>query len=118
MMLPEGRGFYAENHRAVLVIFACAALGYKKSAAISDRLFLLREIEKLLLLLMGEITYRREALPEAVLRVSGKVQEPLCSFLKETAEMAQKYQGERFACIFSGKCRKIFEKQRADAEGF
>ena len=26
---------------AVLVIFACAALGYKKSAAISDRLFLL-----------------------------------------------------------------------------
>ena len=59
----------------VLVIFACAALGYGKSAGISARLFLLREIEKLLLLLMGEITYRKEALPEAMLRVSEKIQE-------------------------------------------
>ena len=103
---------------AVLVIFACAALGDKKSAAISDRLFLLREIEKLLLLLMGEITYRREALPEAVLRVSGKVQEPLCSFLKETAEMAQKYQGERFACIFRENAEKYLKNSELTQKDF
>ena len=103
---------------AVLVIFACAALGYKKSAAISDRLFLLREIEKLLLLLMGEITYRREALPEAVLRVSGKVQEPLCSFVKETAEMAQKYQGERFACIFRENAEKYLKNSELTQKDF
>lgn len=103
---------------AVLVIFACAALGYKKSAAISDRLFLLREIEKLLLLLMGEITYRREALPEAVLRVSGKVQEPLCSFFERDGRDGTEISGRAFCLYFSGKCRKIFEKQRADAEGF
>lgn len=84
----------------VLVVFSCAALGYGKSIKISRRLFLLREIEKTLLLLMGEITYRKEALPEAMLRVSDKVQKPLCDFLKETSMMAQKYQGERFACIF------------------
>ena len=46
---------------AALVIFACGALGYGKSAGISARLSLLREIEKMLLLLMGEITYRKEA---------------------------------------------------------
>lgn len=91
---------------AALVIFACGALGYGKSAGISARLSLLREIEKMLLLLMGEITYRKEALPEAMLCVSGKVQEPLGSFLKETAKMAQKYQGERFACIFRENAEK------------
>lgn len=94
---------------ATLVIFACAALGYGKSAEISARLFLLREIEKMLLLLMGEITYRKEALPEAMLRVSGKIQEPLCSFLKETAKMAQKYQSERFAGIFRGNAEKYLK---------
>ena len=102
---------------AVLVIFACAALGYKKSAAISDRLFLLREIEKLLLLLMGEITYRREALPEAVLTCSGKVQEP-CAVFERDGRDGTEISGRAFCLYFSGKCRKIFEKQRADAEGF
>ena len=79
---------------------------------------MLREIEKLLLLLMGEITYRREALPEAVLRVSGKVQEPLCSFLKETAEMAQKYQGERFACIFRENAEKYLKNSELTQKDF
>lgn len=102
---------------AVLVIFACAALGYKKSAAISDRLFLLREIEKLLLLLMGEITYRREALPEAVLRVSGKCKNP-CAVFERDGRDGTEISGRAFCLYFSGKCRKIFEKQRADAEGF
>ena len=90
----------------VLVIFSCTALGYGKSAKISSRLFLLREIEKALLLLMGEITYRKEALPEAMFRVSGKVQKPLCDFFKETATMAQKYPGERFTNIFKVNAEK------------
>ena len=102
----------------VLVIFACSALGYKKSAGISERLFLLREIEKTLLFLMGEITYRKETLPEAMLRVSGKVQEPLCCFLEETAKMAQKYQGERFACIFRENAEKYLKEWNVTQKDF
>lgn len=102
----------------VLVIFACAALGYGKSAGISARLFLLREIEKMLLLLMGEITYRKETLPEAMLRVSGKVQEPLHGFLKETAKMAQKYQGERFAGIFRENAEKYLKNSDLTQKDF
>lgn len=90
----------------VLVIFSCTALGYGKSAKISRRLLLLREIEKALLLLMGEITYRKEALPEAMIRISGKVQEPLGVFFKETATMAKKYPGEPFAHIFKINAEK------------
>ena len=103
---------------AALVIFACGALGYGKSAGISARLSLLREIEKMLLLLMGEITYRKEALPEAMLRVSGKVQEPLDSFLKDTAKMAQKYQGERFACIFRENAEKYLKNSNLAQKDF
>ena len=88
----------------VLVIFACSALGYKKSAGISERLFLLREIEK--------------TLPEAMLRVSGKVQEPLCCFLEETAKMAQKYQGERFACIFRENAEKYLKEWNVTQKDF
>ena len=102
----------------VLVIFACAALGYGKSAGISARLFLLREIEKLLLLLMGEITYRKEALPEAMLRVSEKIQEPFRGFLKETAKMAQKYQGERFSFIFRENAEKYLKNSALTEKDF
>lgn len=102
----------------VLVIFACAALGYGKSAGISARLFLLREIEKMLLLLMGEITYRKETLPEAMLCVSGKVQEPLHVFLRETAKMAQKYQGERFAGIFRENAEKYLKNSDLTQKDF
>ena len=105
----------------VLVVFSCAALGYNKSMEISRRLFQLREIEKTVLLLMGEITYRREALPEAMLRVSDKVREPLCSFLKETAETAGQYQGERFSDIFqenAGKYLKENALTKKDLEEF
>lgn len=88
---------------AVLVVFSCGAFGYLKSAEMSGRLAQLMEIQKMVLLLLGEITYRREALPEALKRVSEKCREPLAGFLKEVSHTAGLYEGERFADIFSGK---------------
>lgn len=94
---------------AVLVVFSCAALGYSKSVGLSKRLRQLREIEKMVFLLLGEITYRREALPEALQRVAKKCGEPLAGFLQEVSDTAVLYQGERFSGIFREKVQKHME---------
>lgn len=98
----------------VLVVFSCAGLGCSKKAALSRRIAGLREIEKLLLLLEGEITYRKEALPEALLRVADKVREPFSGFLKEVSGTASLYQGERFSCIFREKVQEYLKNSGMD----
>lgn len=89
---------------AVLVIFACTALGYSQSLTFQKRLGCLEEIRKMTILLLGEITYRREALPQAMERVSGKVGAPFCDFLK-------KYRRKQEAVRESGFPRFLPEEQ-------
>ena len=77
---------------AALVIFSCAAIGYRKSLNYSRRLRQLEEIQKMLYFLLGEITYRKEALPEAMMRVAEKTRSPLSEFLREIfSQSAEKY---------------------------
>ena len=90
---------------AVLVIFFCSALGYSKSIHMTRRLQQLREIEKMVFLILGEITYRREALPEALGTVAYRLPEPLAGFLKEVSEAAGQYQGACFQEIFREKAK-------------
>ena len=90
---------------AVLVIFSCSAQGYSKSIHMTRRLQQLREIEKMVFLILGEITYRREALPEALGTVAYRLPEPLAGFLKEVSEAAGQYQGACFQEIFREKAK-------------
>ena len=76
---------------AVLVIFSCSALGYSKSIHMTRRLQQLREIEKMVFLILGEITYRREALPEALGTVAYRLPEPLAGFQEIFREKAKTY---------------------------
>lgn len=94
---------------AVLVIFACTALGYSQSLTFQKRLGCLEEIRKMTILLLGEITYRREALPQAMERVSGKVGVPFCDFLKEVSKEAGSCQGIRFSQIFTGRAESFLK---------
>ena len=48
---------------ALLVVLSCGAMGYGKSLSYTKRQRELEEIQKMLYFLLGEITYRREALP-------------------------------------------------------
>ena len=90
---------------AGLGIFSCSALGYSKSIHMTRRLQQLREIEKMVFLILGEITYRREALPEALGTVAYRLPEPLAGFLKEVSEAAGQYQGACFQEIFREKAK-------------
>ena len=66
----------------VLVVFSCTAMGWNQSIAVENRLRQLREIEKLVHLILGEITYRKEALPEVLLHTSRKAASPFDVFLR------------------------------------
>ena len=94
---------------ALLVILACTAMGYGKSLNYSKRLRELEEIQKMVYFLLGEITYRREALPEAMVRVADKIRPPLSQFLREVSKAAKEYQGERFSRIFALKAREYLK---------
>lgn len=105
----------------ILVIFSCSALGYSKSQTMTERLRQLREIEKMVFLILGEITYKREALPEALHGVAVKLQEPFSGFLEEVSKAAGAYQGACFQEIFRertetylGQCALV----RKDLEEF
>lgn len=84
----------------VLVLFSCTALGWGKSMTLQKRLDQLREIEKIVHLLLGEITYRKETLPEALVRTSQKTVPPFDEFLQEVSRQASLFQGECFSKIF------------------
>lgn len=106
---------------ALLVILSCGAMGYGKSLNYSKRLRELEEIQKMVYFLLGEITYRREALPEAMLRVADKSRPPLSRFLLEVSKAAKAYQGERFSRIFALKAREHLKDTsltKEDLEGF
>ena len=104
----------------VLVILSCTAIGYGKSLNYSARLRELEEIQKMVYFLLGEITYRREALPEAMVRVADKIRPPLSQFLREVSKAAKEYQGERFSRIFALKAREYLKDSsltKEDLEG-
>ena len=94
---------------ALLVVLSCGAMGYGKSLSYTKRQRELEEIQKMLYFLLGEITYRREALPEAMVRVADKIRPPLSDFLREVSRAAKEYQGERFSKIFSQKAEKYLK---------
>ena len=94
----------------VLVIFSCTAIGYGKSLDYSRRQRQLEEIQKMLHFLLGEIIYRKEALPEAMMRVAEKTRPPLSEFLREISKEAKENQGERFSLIFSQTAVKYLKE--------
>ena len=106
---------------ALLVVLSCGAMGYGKSLSYTKRQRELEEIQKMLYFLLGEITYRREALPEAMVRVADKIRPPLSDFLREVSRAAKEYQGERFSKIFSQKAEKYLKETsltKTDLEEF
>lgn len=105
----------------VLVLFSCTALGWSRSMTLQKRLEQLREVEKMVHLILGEITYRKETLPEALLRISEKTAPPFSEFLREVSRQASLFQGDCFSKIFretAQQCLKDSALHKKDLEAF
>ena len=91
-----------------LVVLSCTALGFERSLKLTRRLSGLRELQRMVLLIKGEISYRKEALPEALIRAAGRLTPPFSDFLRNVAERADAYDGILFADIFMQEAETAF----------
>ena len=99
-----------------LILFACSALGFEKSRQYAGRIRQLRELQRMTLLLIVEITYRKAALPEALMRTAGKIREPFAGFLKKTAQRADAFDSTRFSELFAQEAESAFQHTQLTGE--
>ena len=68
---------------ACLILSASSLLGVQKSRQFTKRIEQLQELQRIVLLIQGEILYKNAALPEALRSSAGKVKVPFDSFLRQ-----------------------------------
>lgn len=79
---------------AAAVVLACTALGFRVSRELSCRVKSLRELERLMLMLSGEIQYAKTPLNEAMCELSRRAQGAFGPFFGEAAaSMEQREKG-------------------------
>ncbi len=85
---------------AVLVVAASAGIGFSYSLRLGRRLEQLRQLERMTILLKGEISYGCAALPEALASIGRKMPEPFSRFLEEVADRLSGYPDKSFQQVF------------------
>ena len=67
----------------ILVVTSSAGIGFSYSFHLGRRLEQLRQLQRMALLLRGEISYGNTALTEALSSIGRKLEEPYCFFLNQ-----------------------------------
>lgn len=88
----------------VLIIFASGFLGMLFSKEAEGKLNTLYEIQQILIMLKGEITYNKAPASEAFLNLSGHVKEPFKSFFQKTGEELDKSFGKTLEAVWRECC--------------
>ena len=84
----------------VLVVCSCSGIGIYFSTTLKDRLCQLREIQKILLLLRGDIRYANTPLSEALYTISVRHEGELKAFLRWVSEELEKMEGQTISQIW------------------
>lgn len=82
-----------------MIVLSCFGLGMIKSAEIQKRYRLLKEWERLILLIRQEVSYN-EPLPEAYRKVGSRARPPFDCFLKNLSDHLKVYGGKSFSEVF------------------
>ncbi len=75
------------------ILSGSTGIGLRLAGELDLRIQELLEIQKIMLLLKGEIRYMHQSLPEAFLHLSAAAPPPFCEFFRHTAEALEKRQG-------------------------
>lgn len=101
---------------AVIVCVSGFVLGLKKAFIVEERLELLNEFEKSVLLLRGEIRYSSATLPEAVLSVGNRINGSLKNFYNSLYECLMNSPGISFAKLWEEQCELFFDKEEIHSD--
>lgn len=83
------------------VCLSCAGMGFLKSFQLSRRMKELKQLHRIFLLLKGKIEFGGETLPESLMDIGEKTNEPFANFLMKAAEKLNSYSGSTFAHVFA-----------------
>lgn len=99
----------------MLVLTAAASGGFYMGFCLEERLRLLLEERRLLLMLEGEIRFIRSSFQEAFLSIGSRAGEPFASFFKETGKRLTGREGE-FSSIWEEETKHLSGSHLKEAD--
>lgn len=87
-----------------MIMFATAFLGFGFSREAQGKLNTLYEIQRILIMLKGEITYNKAPVADAFINLSHHVKEPFAGFFKKTGEELDKSFGKTLEVVWRECC--------------
>lgn len=88
-----------------------AAIGFLKAEELAERVKLLQEMKRMMILLQGEFRFHRSELAEAFENVSERVEEPFSMFLKRTAEDLRQHSQGGLEEIWQGNVKALLKRE-------
>lgn len=84
-----------------LILAGGSGVGYSFSNQLSTRYRQLRELQRFVALLRGDVSYGNTPLPEALWQAAGKIETPLREFLYSLSKELKSFPQENMAQLFS-----------------
>lgn len=81
---------------SILILFAGGMIGIKSGLNLKRRLWELKRLERIVIMLKGEIKYNNSTLPEALLHVGNKTVYPFDEMLVRAGKQLNEYEGRPF----------------------
>lgn len=106
-----------------LILIVCSGIGIGQYYAcmLGKRMKSLKSLQKMAVLLRGEIAYGKQSLPDAFLSIASKSPDDLGEVLKRTAQRMKEARGESLLAILKDEAWILEEKAglcREDTEAF
>lgn len=91
-----------------IIITACTAIGFRFGMDVENRLSSLREIQRMMGMLKGEIQYAATPLKEAFEVLALRMEQPFSGYLKKTAADMELKDGRTIAAILEDNAQMIY----------
>lgn len=104
---------------SLFLISSAAAIGFLKSEELNERVKLLEELKRMMVLLQGELRFHRAELSEAFENIAERVEEPFAAFLKGTAAQLEKREKGGLEVVWRDNLQQLLKEdgfQRSDVE--
>lgn len=94
----------------LMIISACTAMGFRLGMDMENRLKSLREIQRMMGMLKGEIQYAATPLREAFEVLAERMEQPFCEYLQKTAADMELRDGKTIAAILEDNAQMLYGK--------
>lgn len=100
---------YIKIAGALFLMGSAAAIGFIKAEELKERVKILQELHRMILLLQGEFRFHRASLSEAFENVAGRVSDPFSLFLRKTAARLESREQGGFEEVWKETAEALLE---------